>query len=417
MGSVIQKNCFVSEPALKVLHIFRSMPPQFGPRTRQCSVLDREACAIASERGGTRRPRSRPLVIITMAFIALEMAGCGKKTTPPSTSTVVTVQATAVKQTVVHRVLDAAGTLLSPQHTNITSAIPGRLVSLQFVPGQVVRKGEVLAHLRSTAERAAFKAAEAARANAQQVFRNDEKLLTLGGVSSEQALHDASVLDAADAHVAQAREHLDETDIKAPYSGVLGFRELNVGAFVAAGESITTIQQVNPLSLEISLPQVDSENVRTGLPVSIEVPGVPGTLSGRVAMVGPSLDAVLHSFRVMVDVTNGAGRLKPGMFAIAHVVVEPGTDVVLIPEQAISPEAGIVFVWCVRRDKTAQRKAVTLGTYRRGQVEVLKGLSPADVVITAGMQKLHEGSKVEVTAYQPVERRLSADASAEAAER
>lgn len=341
-------------------------------------------------------------MVVGLALLAVALVGASRQGWSRSKAEPIDVQATAVRAVDVHPALTAAGTFISPDETKIASPVGGRLVSLTFIPGQTVKKGDILARLRADTAHAALKAAQARRSNAEQVFMRDEKLLPIGGVSSEQLLNDASLLDAAEARVAQAKEKLAQTEIRAPYSGVLGFRDISVGAFVQAGDPITDIRKMDPLVLQMTLPQIAVGNVRIGLSVEIEVPGVCGVLSGRIVAIGPSLDPVQHSLRVQVQVPNGAGFLKPGMFATAQVMLSDVRRAFFIPEEAVTPEEGSSYIWVARADGTAHRIAVTLGSFRNGDVEVLSGLQPSSTVITAGMQKLRQGSKVKVGRYQPL---------------
>ncbi len=366
---------------------------------------------LRDDRGGAARtsvPALAPglamaLGLATALSLALALAGSpGEAAYAAAAEQRVTVQAITLEAVPLQRRLSAIGTLESPADTAITPAVAGRIIAIDFSPGSVVAEGTILARLDDTTASAAFKAAAAEQANALAVFQHDEKLLPLGGVSAEQALSDASALDTAEADLAKAKALLDETQIKAPFTGAIGFPEASLGALIEPGQAIARIVKLDPLLVRFSLSQQDMGAVHVGERVELTAPGLAGRVGGQITALGQTLDPELHTLRVEAAVPNGASHLKPGMFVDVEVVVGGAEKALLIPAQAVVPMGGATLVWCVGPDGRAVRKSVTLGRYRQTMVEVMAGLKPGDRVITAGQQRLEAGVALRVTPYEPV---------------
>lgn len=342
------------------------------------------------------------LGLAAIGLAELAPAGSAMAAPSPDAAPAVSVQAVQVEPVTLAETLTAVGTLTSPADTAVAPAIAGRIVALDISPGRIVPAGTILARLDDATEAAAYKAAAAGRATALAVFQHDEKLLPLGAVSAEQALSDASALDAAEADLAKAKAALDQTRIAAPFTGAVGFPEVSLGTEVQPGQTITRIVTLDPLLVRFTLPQQDMDAVRTGERVALAAAGLKGGAEGEITAVGRTLDPLSHTLRAEATVPNGGKNLRPGMFVSLRIVTGETSNVLMIPAEAVVPMGGATFVWCVGKDGHAVRKPVTLGRYQENKVQVLSGLRPGDEVIAAGQQRLEPGAALHVEPYRPV---------------
>ena len=314
----------------------------------------------------------------------------------------VQVEAARVKVAELQQEIPAVGSLSSPQETVVAPQIAGRVVSLDIAQGQVLQRGTILARLDDSIQKAALAAAQATLNNARGVYERDRRVLKTGGVSEQQLQSDETAVQQAEAQMAQAQVNLQYTAIRAPFTGALGMRQVSLGAYLKAGDAIVSIRQLDPLFLDFELPQQTVGRILPGQKASFVVPGLSGEFQGTVTTIDPALDAASRNVHVQATVPNPKLLLKPGMFTHVRLVVGTKPDTLFVPAQAIVPEGDARYVWIVGPDDKAEQRSVEVGVYRNNWVEILSGLKPADRVVTAGVQKLYPGAKLNVSAYQPI---------------
>lgn len=350
-------------------------------------------------------PKAKPRRLATVAALAAlgALGACHKETAAAKPlSPPVKIEAAQVSVGPVTHVLDAVGSLSSPQDTIVASQIAGKVVALDIRQGQFVKQGDVLVRLDDALEKAALQSAEAALANARQIYDRDQRVLRSGAVSAQAVGNDLATLRQAQAAVDQAKVNLSYTRIRAPFTGVLGLRQVSLGAYLTPGLPIVDIQQMNPLHLDFALPQQDVSKVKEGQTVHFTVAGYKQSFAGTVTTVTQGLMVGSRSLSLQATVPNPAFQLKPGMFASIDLVVGVEPKAMLIPEQAVVPEGQINTVWVVGPNDTVRNQTVTLGVYHDNMVQVLKGLAPGARVVTAGVQKIHTGTKVVVAPFEPI---------------
>lgn len=315
----------------------------------------------------------------------------------------VVVQAAVVEAKDIARTVSAVGSLESPQNTQLSADVSGRVVFLDIPEGKEVEEGHVLARLDEQQARAAVSVAEARFRNAQATLR---RLQTLRGkkLIAEQEMDDAAAqLDAAQGELDQARTALDKTAIRAPFAGVLGLRQVSLGAFIDAGDPIVRLTQTNPLYLNFSLPQ----QAVGELYLEQKIRGVVGhcgtRFTGRVRVIDPYVDPATRTVQVQALVPNDDRKLLPGMATAIKVELATIRDALTVPEGAVVLQGTARFVYTVEEDESVERQDVTLGEYLSGEVQITRGLEQGATVVAAGHQKLRPGAKVEVKPYEPIE--------------
>jgi membrane fusion protein (multidrug efflux system) len=193
---------------------------------------------------------------------------------------------------------------------------------------------------------------------------------------------------------------LNDTVIRAPFSGRVGLRRVSVGSLIAPGAVITTLDDTSTIKLDFTVPETVVAAMRPGLELEATSVAYPGqTFRGTVASVDSRVDPNTRSVTVRGLVPNASGELKPGMFLNVHLS-RGAADVLVVPEESLLPEQGDVYVYVIEDGKATKRKVQT-GQRRVGSVQVTAGLEPGEMVVTEGTQKLREGASVKVQEAAP----------------
>jgi membrane fusion protein (multidrug efflux system) len=336
--------------------------------------------------------------VLAVFFLALSgalvLAGCGKESQQQRDSgqDPVTVQVVTVEPRDLPRTLSAVGSLQSPQMTTVASEIAGKVVSADIPEGQGVERGHVLARLDDAEARAALAIAAARLKNARDRLARLESLRAKS-VSSEQAFDDAkSEFDAAGGELEGAETRLQKTTIRAPFTGVLGLRQVNVGQYVEPGDPVVEITQVHPLELVFSLPQRHVSEIAVGQKVLGLVGLCEARFEGQVDAVDPRVDPATRSVRVHALVPNEKGSLYSGMSVRVRLLVETIPGALVVPQEAIVRQGTKHIVYSVDGDGLAQQHEVTLGEFFVDGVHVPYGIGAGARVVAAGQQKLSPGT-------------------------
>lgn len=307
----------------------------------------------------------------------------------PKPVTVTTYTVTAVRH---NSGIQAVGQLLADEQVVIRPEIAGRIVALDFREGGAVRAGQVLLRLEAAEPQARLHEREADVKGLEDRLKRAESLFAQQFVS-EQAVTDArQALGMGRARMDEMRAQLDKNVIRAPFSGMAGFRQVSLGAYVKEGEDIVTLSKVDVLKLDVRVPETRLGLVKQAKTAVVEVDAWPGErFQARLQAVSPSIDSATRTLLVRAQVNND-GRLKPGMFARVTVDATGAGDMLRVPEQVIVPKAGKNLVFRVE-DGVARAVPVKIGRREPGWAEV-SGLRVGDVVVTDGQIKLKPGAPV-----------------------
>ena len=301
--------------------------------------------------------------------------------------------------------LNAIGTMAAVQGVTVSADLPGTVDSIGFESGQIVREGEVLALLDTRQEQAQLAAADAQRDLARLNYERMQGLLT-GNVIS-QAEFDRANADfrQTQARVGEIRAAIDRKTIRAPFSGVLGIRRVNLGQYMSGGDALVTLQSTSPIYVNFGVPQQAVAQMRTGRIVRVTADELPGVeFNGRITAVDSAVDPSTRNVQIQATLANPAGNLRPGMFVKAAVTLGARSPVVALPASAISyaPYGDSVFVVGEMKDRNGasyrgvRQQFVKLGESRGDQISVVSGLKPGDEVVTSGVFKLRNGAAVLV---------------------
>jgi len=317
---------------------------------------------------------------------------------------VVTVSSTVARKEVWHSTLQAVGTLRAIQGTDVTPQVDGQVVKIDFESGQAVQKDDVLVELDSSIERAQIEGLEATEVLAKANLARIEELSKTQVVSpSARDQAEASYKQARSA-VASQKEIISKKAIRAPFTGMAGIREVNLGAYLSAGAKIVSLQSLDPIYVNFALPQEHLSRVHSGEAVTLAVDAFPDVeFAGQITAIDSRVSEATRNISLQATLANPDLKLRPGMFG--HVSVElPQTNTyVTLPATAISynPYGDSVFVIQSTdvNGETAlsvRHAFVQIGDRRGTQVAVLKGVEAGQQIVTAGQMKLQEGSRVAI---------------------
>ena len=304
---------------------------------------------------------------------------------------VIKVQATKLAQSIT-----AVGSLRSDESVVIRPEISGRVAEILFTEGARVAKGAPLIRLDASVQRAELAQAEANLSLNKSKLDRALDLQKKGFISSQARDEAENNYRVAQAAYDLAAAKLTKLEVKAPFSGIVGLRLVSIGDYVREGQDIVNLEGVDPLKVDLKVPEIFLKQVALGQALQISLDAFPNrTFDGRVFAINPLVDANGRSIVIRAIVKNGEARLRPGMFARVRLLFSESQDSLTVPEQALFPVGDDQYLYKVV-DGRAQRIKVDIGQRRQGQVEVTQGLKLGDIVVTAGQPKLKDGASVKV---------------------
>jgi len=291
---------------------------------------------------------------------------------------------------------EALGNARANEAVEIRPQITAAIVEILFEEGQTVEQGAVLLRLESSEPLADLAAARAALVDSESQYRRSQELFKTRVVSASQLEQLEAKRDADRAAVNAAQARLDHTVIRAPFRGQLGLRRVSIGSLVSPAMVITTLDDTSSIKLDFDVPEVLLARLQLGLTVSAHSAAWPDLkFTGEVIAIDTRVDPVSRTVTLRALLPNPDAKLRPGMFLTVTVLKED-VEALMIPEQAIVPERSNQYVFVVGADRVVERRLVQSGRRRPGEVEILEGLEPGDLVVTEGTQKVRPGQQVEI---------------------
>ena len=313
------------------------------------------------------------------------------------------VEATKVRQMTMRDDAETVGSLRSRRSVVLRPEISGRITQLNFSDGQRVRKGQLLVQLDDQLPRAQVQQSRAELSIARANHKRNQELVAQGFISQRSVDESAANLEVAEAKLALAEATAQRLRIVAPFDGVAGIRGVNVGDYLKDGADIVNVEDLDAVYVDFRLPERLQNKVKTGQTARVAFDALPGVqYSAVVLAINPQIDADGRSLAVRGCIDNRRLQLRPGMFARVTAVFGERSDANVVPEEAIVPDGAAPYVLRVvagteEGSQVAKRTPVRLGARTPGFVEVVEGLSPMDVVVTAGQQRLQrDGMAVRV---------------------
>jgi len=302
--------------------------------------------------------------------------------------------------------LAAVATLRAVRGADIAPEVAGVVTAIRFRSGDEVGAGAPLVQLNDASELAQLESLKAAAQLAEINYRRDVEQLRKGFVTQAVVDTDVANLKAAKAHVDEQQALVDKKLVRAPFAGRLGIRSVDLGQYVAAGTKLVTLQLLDPIFVDFSVPQTQLTRVGVGQPVSVATDALPGErFEGTIAATDARVDPATRNLQVRASLRNPSRHLLPGMFVNVEVQSGAAQRFLTLPQTAISfnPYGDTVFVVEKKGEGpegkprlVATQRFVTTGATRGDQIAVLSGIKEGETVVSAGQLKLRNGSPVRV---------------------
>jgi membrane fusion protein (multidrug efflux system) len=345
------------------------------------------------------------LIVAALGFVKFQqiqtaIAEGAAFTPPPEAVTTVVAQQEEWPLT-----LSAIGTMAAVQGVTVSADLPGTVERITFDSGRAVRAGEVLAVLDTRQEQAQLAAIDARRALARTTFDRVQELLKEKVISRAEFDRATAELRQTEAELGEIKALIERKTIRAPFSGVLGIRQVNLGQYLAGGDPLVTLQSLNPIYVNFGVPQQSAGQIPTGRVVKVTTPDVGGVeWTGRVTALDSMVDEATRNIQVQATLANPDGKLRPGMFVQTEVVLGPSQKVLVLPASAINyaPYGDSVFVVAEMKGEDGKpyrgvrQQLVKVGPSRGDQVAIVSGIKPGDEVVTSGLFKLRNGAAVQI---------------------
>lgn len=344
---------------------------------------------------------ARRILGITLSTVLLisTMIGCGKQDNQAAGRSagggkLPVAGLVIVPQPLVNRI-NATGTLLANEEVALRPEISGRVVAISFSEGSRVRKGQLLVKINDADLQAELKGKRLEEKLAADEERRKKGLLDIAGISQEEYDKSANTFKMIQAEREVIESQIAKTEIVAPFNGVVGLRDVSQGSYVTPDILMATMQEIDPMKVEFSVPEKYARQVQRGTPIRVEAGDAGQELAGMVFAVESKIDLGTRTIRARATIPNPKGDLIPGSFVKVDITLESLTDAIVVPTGAIIPQLGGDKVFIGLNGK-AKAVPIKTGIRNESTVQVIEGLHAGDTLLTTGLLQLSEGRQIEV---------------------
>ncbi|MEE9356392.1 MAG: efflux RND transporter periplasmic adaptor subunit [Methylococcaceae bacterium] len=294
----------------------------------------------------------------------------------------------------------AVGSVVAVAGIEVSNELAGKVMVIHFESGQAIEQGQLILELDLATDKAEFKGLKAAKKLAQIQFNRSVKLLNDRYTSKSDYDENKAKLDEAKAALIAKQTVIDKKQIRAPFSGALGIRQVDIGEYLAEGSPIVSLQQLDPIYADFTLPERYLSELAKGQKILVTVQAYPEQLfTGKIAAINPGIDQETRTVKLRATLTNKDQTLRPGMFADIQVQTDRPQSIVTIPDTAVTynPYGSSVFV-VSKSDQglIVNSRQIETGEVRKGRVAVIKGLKAGERVVSAGQVKLRNKMLVTI---------------------
>jgi membrane fusion protein (multidrug efflux system) len=318
-------------------------------------------------------------------------AAKGKNAGPPSN-----VTACIVKPEKLSNQITASGTIRANEDVQLQPELSGKIVQINFKEGSPVSKGQLLVKINDADLQAQYKKLQLQHSLAEQTMQRQKQLLDINGVSQQEFDLAQSSYNTIKADMDFATAQILKTEIKAPFDGVIGLKNVSEGAFVSPTTIIASIQQIDPVKIDFAVPERYSYFLKKSGEVIFSIEGVPGDLKGQIYAIEPKIDMTTRTVQVRAICPNSKNNIYPGAFAQVKIQLSDIDAAVMIPTEAIIPDINGQKVFIMKNGK-ANYVRVETGIRTDAKIQITKGLNAGDTVLTTGIMQLKPNASVQIT--------------------
>jgi len=342
---------------------------------------------------GLSRPGALLAVAAGFLFLATSLPAIASRATP-------VIVAEAKVLPFADRI-EALGTLRANESVDLTATVTERVVFIGFEDGDRVKEDDILLKLSRAEEEALLEEARATANEAQVQFERAQQLAARGASSVSELDEARRIAHTARSRVQALESRLANLVVKAPFDGVVGLRNISIGALVRPGDLITTLDDDSKMLLDFSIPTTFLPVLSQGTPIVAKAAGYENTeFQGAIRSISSRIDPVTRTVVVRAEIPNEERILKPGLLMTVELRSNE-RETLVIPEEALMPTGDQNFVFVVEgasESAVVNRREVGIGSRRKGEVEILEGLQAGDKVVTHGTMRASDGGSVRVVA-------------------
>jgi len=308
------------------------------------------------------------------------------------------VNGVVIVQTDLEEGLFAIGTVLANEEVELRPEISGKVVSILFKEGTLVQKGALLVKLNDADYQAQLSKLESSLKLLSETEERQKKLYELNGISQQEYDQARNQVDAVKSDIQFNKAQIEKTEIRAPFSGQIGLKNISEGSFVNQNFLIATMQQLNPIKVDFAIPEKYMEQVKTGKEITFTIDGDHEIHTAKIYAVEPRVETATRTLKMRALADNRAGTIIPGSFARVKFSLSRAGQAILIPTQAVIPILKGKKVMVSKNGIALSREIVT-GIRKNKEIEVVTGLTVGDTVITSGIMSLRDSMMVNVKIF------------------
>lgn len=341
------------------------------------------------------------LIIISALLIGIKLVFFnGNEDSPPGQKTPakdmpVNVMVSVVKPEKLENIIFVSGTILANEEVDLVPEVPGKVSNIYLTEGGTAQKGELLVKINDSDMQAQLKKLKAQESLLQDKEGRLKKLYEISGISREEYETSLNSLLSIRADIDFTMAQIAKTEIRAPFSGIIGLKSVSEGSFVSSSSRIASLRQVDPVKIDFSVPEKYGALIRNGNMIRFTVEGWPDKFEGKIIAVEPQVDTGTRTIKARALCKNNQNKLLPGAFAKIEMVLNETEESILIPTQAVIPILKGYKVF-VARDGIANEVKVLAGLRTQDRLQILEGLHAGDSVITGGTMKLKQGTLLNI---------------------
>lgn len=306
------------------------------------------------------------------------------------------VTAYVVKTEKISNEITASGTIRANEDVQLQPELSGKVVQINFKEGSKVSKGQLLVKMNDADFQAQYKKLELQRSLAEQTMDRQKQLLAINGVSQQE-------FDLAQSGYSTLKSDMDfqmaqilKTEIKAPFDGVIGLKNVSEGAFVTPATIIASIQQIDPVKIDFAVPERYFPYIKKDGEVFFSIEGIAEKMKGQIFAIEPKIDLATRTIQVRAICSNSKGNIYPGAFAQVKIVLNDINDAIMIPTESLIPDISGQKVFILKNGKSTYSKVET-GIRTDTKIQITKGLNVGDTVLTTGIMQLKADAEVKIT--------------------
>jgi membrane fusion protein, multidrug efflux system len=315
---------------------------------------------------------------------------------PGSTMPATQVQAMVIQPQPLERKINITGSIIANEEVELRSEVAGKVTGIYFSEGSRVTKGQLLVKINDNDLQAQLKKLVLQDTLISRDEFRKKKLLEMNAVSKEEYDNAITQLQSVRAEKEFVLAQIAKTEIRAPFDGAIGLRNISEGGYAPSSFLVATMQQVNPVKIEFSVPERYRDFLKSGTSIQFTVTGSENIFKGTVYAVEAKIDPVTRTVKVRARSENDKNRLIPGAFAKVELILEKINDAIVIPAQTVVPEMNGQKVFLIKNGK-AKSSQVELGIRTDRDTEILSGIAPGDTLAITGLLQLRDGTSVNTS--------------------